>query len=77
MDTSVYALHHGFLLASASVYITPVAVAAAYTGVRHSLRFPFVRNVEHVAADVHAKPYVAGLLQRFAAETASAPHVQN
>lgn len=44
---------------------------------RHSLRLSLVRNVEHVAAYIDAKPDVSGFLQRFAAQAASAANVQN
>lgn len=43
----------------------------------HSLRLSLVRNVKHVAAYVDAKPDMPGLLQRFAAQAAPAPHVED
>lgn len=43
----------------------------------HLLCLPLVRNVEHIAADIYAKPDVAGFFQRFSAETAPTPHVEN
>lgn len=44
---------------------------------RHSLCLPLVRNVEHIAADVYAKPDVSGLFQRFAAQATPTPDVEN
>ncbi len=47
------------------------------TDATHSLSLPFVRNVEHIFADVHPKPDVAGFFQRFAAQAAPTPHIEN